>query len=304
MESEDISNIILANAFRTINRPYLALIGLVINLICFYKHWSYRQYLLDIFVRACYQFVFSCIFITIALDHFAVQVFLERYFSQKRSCQLLLVVNDIIFCSNLSVTIIFLHSALKMRCCYAMFMLMSVVNCTLTMHSLLTAPPVITEDKNALICGFATSHSSSNLQLVVDSVLLFCIFPIFYKLHFSISKRYSSRTLSFWCQMLSFSALTLIAVFLLAFHWVVEISSHHFVLVNEIAEFMSRSLGWILLPIFMMCVQFGFLFQTKSAEEIREQIREQNHEDPLEMHAFELFTFHRHLSSLTMRSDV
>jgi hypothetical protein len=296
MEPDDYSNLILANAFRRLNRPYLALIGLVINLICFYKHWSYRHYVLNFVLKSSYKFVFTCNFITIALDHFAVQVFLETYLSQTLSCQIMLVISDLIFCCNLSLTISFILAALKLEIFYLIFGVFTSVNCMITMNTIAIALPTIPKEKDALICGFVTVECFSPVQICLDVLLLCSIIPIIYKLYRNLSGRFPIRSLSFWCPMLSFSALTLAADLLLIFHWMVEISTHEFLLANEIAEFVAKTLGWILLPMFMMCVQFGFPFQTKRIEEIPEVV--------LEMNDLEPFTFQRKGSDATLRSEV
>jgi hypothetical protein len=296
MEPEDFSNLILATAFRRINRPYLTLIGLVINLICFYKHWSYRHYVLNRVLKSSFAFVFTCNFITIALDHFAVQVVVEKYFSRTHSCQIMLVISDLIFCSNFTMPIFFILGALDLDLAQLLFWFISLFNFLMTTYSIAYALPQIPKEKDALVCGFATVEFYSDLQLGIDAILVCCVFPIIYELYLSLAKRFSVRSLSFWCPMLCFSALTLAVDLLLVFHWLVEISTHEFLLANEIAEFVARTLGWILLPMFMMCVQFGFPFQTKRIEEIPEVV--------LEMNDLEPFTFQRHGSDATLRSEV
>lgn len=296
LEPEDLSSLILANTFRRLNRPYLGLIGLVINLICFYKHYSYRHYVLHYLLKSSYRCVFTLNFITLALDHFAVQIFLEAYLSQSASCKLILVNKDFIFCSNLCMTVCFVLAAVKAETSYAVFFLLSFFNCSFTVHSVFKAPLAIPKAEDALVCGFATVEYLSMYQICMEAVLLFYIFPIIYKLHVNLSKRFSIRSLSYWCQMLPFAALTLAAELLLIFHWTVEKSTHNYLLANEIVEFMNRIVGWILLPLFMMCVQFGFPFQTKRIEEIPEVI--------LEMEDLEPFTFQRRSSDTTLRSEV
>lgn len=299
-EADNTPALAIAAAFRKLNRPYLALIGLVINLVCVYKHlllWNptilqNKHYYLNIALKL----IFFCNFFFITLDQFAVQVFLEKHFSQELCCRIRLTINDLTFCSNLTMVILFFLVALNLQVAFVTFLIFSIFSCLSTVHTIVKVQPEISKQNEVLICGFKTDPHSSAHQRSYEVIIFIFMFPIIYQLQATLSKRFPIKSLAFWFRMLPLLALLLASEFLLIFNWLdVEVSTHQFLLISEITECVSKFLGWIVLPIFMIFVQLGLL-RSKSIIVPQEVV--------LELEDLEPFTFQRRLSTSTLHSEL